>query len=127
MKIELYQEFNEKEILEVLKFLGKDRPLPVPPLELQEIKDEENDLFGDFLLFEEYGFKKVYDKFICLITPTEHHTRQTVNISSKASGDRGKNYFTRYKSKHGGKEAFNPVSKTGNKESIKDTKRRLGL
>jgi hypothetical protein len=122
MNIELYQELEEEELVKELISIGVD----FKKLTLVEIKDDSADLFGDFIVVNDWLFKKIYSNYQCLATPTERHEKQSLNFV-KANGDRGKNYFTRYKTSKGGVEGFNPVTKTGGVEKISTTKKRLGI
>lgn len=123
--IELYTEFTDEEFIALLKDKFNEEYNEV---NLKEISDEELDFFGDFYYVNEYIFRKqMYGQgFMCYKNPIEVHVKRSLNIG-KAKGDRGKNYFTRYRSTKGGKDEFNPVTKTGGFENIADTKRRLNI
>ena len=120
MEVKLYDVFEEEDFIKLIKI--KFNETFDPNKELISIREEA--LFGEFYLTNSYGFKKCYGGYQCLITPTESAEKITVSFI-KAEGDRGKEYYTRYKSKNGGKEEFNPVTKTGGWEDISVTKKRL--
>lgn len=122
MKLELYDVFEEKEFIKLIKEnFNTDFN---PKKEKLVFIDEEPSLYGDFYLIENYAFKKCFGGYQCLVTPNEKHTALFQN-GIKASGDRSKAYFTRYRSKLGGKEEFNPVTKSGGREDINVTKARI--
>lgn len=96
-------------------------------------KSEPQEIAGRYFMIKGYGFRESAWGYECLITPEDSFDRimkdakEDINtFCIKAKGDRGKNYFTRFKSSTGGKLDFNPVSKTGGVESIEDTRRRIG-
>jgi hypothetical protein len=109
-EIKLYDVLSEEEFLMLLSDSKTEALLKFQELKIVEIKEE--DIYGDFLFINNYGFKKTYGSFQCLITPTEKHTKQIICIP-KSSNDRSKNFYTRWKSRRGGKDGFNPVTGTG--------------
>lgn len=122
--IKLYTEYSEEEFKTLLKDKFNEE---YNEINIKEIEDLDIDFFGDFYYVNNYIFRKhIYGHFICYKNPEECHERSIINIP-KAKGDRGKDYFTRYRSSSGGKDEFNPVTKTGGFENIQDTKRRLNI
>lgn len=108
MKFNLYDNLEMPEFETLLKKEG----LTLANCETKELEDEENQLYGTFIFIQGYGLKLTYSQYLqCLITPTEHHTRQHVAIP-KAVGDRGRSYYMRSSGKYG-KEGFNPTTGTG--------------
>lgn len=100
---------------------------------LDTIKEPKS-IAGKYVMIKGYGFRKCGWGYECLITPKDSFDRlwnETVEdlqpVMLKAKGDRSKNYYTRYKTSKGGKEDFNPVTKTGGYESVSDTKRKFNL
>lgn len=98
-----------------------------------EYRSEPRSIAGKYFMIKGYGFRESAWGYECLITPEDTYDslwKEVIEgglpVSLKAKGDRGKNYFTRYKTSNGGKPEFNPVTKTGGFESIEDTKKRIG-
>lgn len=97
---------------------------------LDNVKEPKS-IAGRYIFIKGYGFRKSAWGYECLITPEDNFDRvwkDTLEgiqgVSFTAPGDRGKAYFTRYRSKSGGKEDFNPVTKSRG-ESTEETKRRI--
>lgn len=84
MKIKLYQILSEKEINKFLKSIGYNSS--INNLLILEIKNE--DMFGDFIIIEDYYFKKIYSEYQCLKTPTEEHKKQKANIIKNPNDSR---------------------------------------
>jgi len=122
--IKLYTEYSEEEFKALLKDKFNEE---YNEMNIKEIDNLEIDFYGDFYYVNEYIFRKhIYGHFICYKNPEECHERVSFNIP-KAPGDRGKDYFTRYRTSTGGKDDFNPVTKTGGFEDPKITKKRLNI
>lgn len=69
--IKLYQDLTEKQMDNFLKTLGSS----IAKETLREIKNQEQDLFGDFIVINGYKFKKIYSNYQCLETPTAKHSK----------------------------------------------------
>ena len=78
----LYQNITERQLSRFMKILGTT----LEEQKLVEIKDEKNDLFGDFIVINGYKFKYSYGTYQCLQTPTEKHQKTTAPWS-KAQTD----------------------------------------
>ena len=83
----LYQTLTEKQMDNFLKENGTS----LSDQQLIEIKDDANDLFGDFIVLDNYKFKKIYGNYQCLENPKEKHTKQRVSIK-QAPNDNYKNW-----------------------------------
>lgn len=80
--IKLYQILTERHMKSFLKDLGTS----IEKEKLVEIKNEKDDLFGDFIVIGGYKFKKVYGEYQCMKTPTETHSKAKLNFP-KAKND----------------------------------------
>lgn len=71
--MKLYQMLTEKQLS---KFLREKFNKDFNELQTTELKKEP--LFGDFIIWEGYYFKKVYSQFQCMQTPTDKHVPKTI-------------------------------------------------
>lgn len=81
-KIKLYQLLSEKRVNKFLKTMGTTLELE----RLVEIKNKEEDFYGDFLVIGGYKLKYTYGRYHCMETPTDKHKPATLN-AKKAPND----------------------------------------
>lgn len=90
MNPKLYQNLTEKQLEKFLKENGTS----LCEQKLTEIKDEEADFFGDFLVFGGYKFKLTFGWYVCMETPKEKHKKQKQSFI-KAPNDNYTNWKTK--------------------------------
>lgn len=110
-EVKLYEDFTEEEFKKLLSESSTEAEIKFNELKIVETNIA--NAFGEFVFVEDYAFKKIYSYYQCLKTPKEEHEQRTV-FTPKAAGDRGRNFYQRYRNKTGGKEGFNPTTGTGN-------------
>lgn len=79
--IKLYQTLSESQLKKVLISLGTS----LEKQNLVDIFDDNQDLYGDFIIVSGYKFKKTYGKYQCFETPTEKHKKLKLNFPKAAN------------------------------------------
>lgn len=90
-KIKLYQNLSAKQLDNFLKQFGTR----LNDTQLIEIKNKEQDMFGDFIVSNGYKFKLACGTYQCLETPTEKHKPQKATNIKQAFNDNYKNWKNR--------------------------------
>ena len=81
-KIKLYQKLSAKQMDKFLKQFNTTLAIE----RLVEIKNKEEDFYGDFIVIGGYKLKYTYGQYMCYETPTDKHKPTTVN-AKKATND----------------------------------------